>query len=161
MISALLVILGIIGMELFVVLFHRYVMHGFLWRIHITHHRPTEHPLELNDVFVVFFMSISLSLMWFGYPIGWPFWMGVGVAIYGTAYFVMHDMIIHKRFMRQPFPRAATCRPYGACIWPIISMLIIASARPTECSSLRPDTGSPSSVDASEHTRRCDVQGPC
>lgn len=113
MISALLVILGIIGMELFVVLFHRYVMHGLLWRIHITHHRPTEHPLELNDVFVVFFMSIALSLMWFGYPIGWPFWMGVGVAIYGTAYFVMHDMIIHKRFLRQPLPKGR----YLQAVW--------------------------------------------
>ncbi|MEY3386083.1 MAG: hypothetical protein RIR53_894 [Bacteroidota bacterium] len=105
MINVLLVIAGIIGMELFVVLFHRYVMHGLLWRIHSTHHNPTKHPLELNDVFVGFFMSIAFGLMIWGFPDGAPFLLGVGVAIYGTAYFIMHDMVIHKRFLRQPLPK--------------------------------------------------------
>lgn len=95
---------GIVGMEFFVIVFHRYVMHGVLWRIHHSHHVPTKHPLELNDVFVVFFMSIALTLIVIGGFSTWTFWVGIGVAVYGMAYFVMHDMIIHKRFLRQPLP---------------------------------------------------------
>ena len=103
-INAAIACAGIIGMEFFVIAFHRYVMHGVLWRIHHTHHAPTKHPLELNDVFVAFFMSIAFALLLVGGFTSWTFWVGVGVAIYGTAYFVMHDMIIHKRFLRQPLP---------------------------------------------------------
>ena len=95
---------GIIGMEFFVIAFHRYVMHGVLWHIHPSHHVPTKHPLELNDVFVAFFMSIALTLILIGGFTTWTFWVGAGVAVYGMAYFVMHDMIIHKRFLRQPLP---------------------------------------------------------
>ena len=104
MISVLLVAVGIIGMELFTLVFHRYIMHGLLWRIHITHHAPTKHPLELNDVFVLFFTSIALVLIAVGLPDGPTVFLGSGVAVYGMSYFVMHDMIIHKRFLRQPLP---------------------------------------------------------
>jgi beta-carotene 3-hydroxylase len=104
MIEALLVLSGIIGMEAFTTVFHRYVMHGPLWHIHLTHHAPSKHPLELNDVFVLFFTSIALVLIALGLPGGPTVFIGIGIAVYGMSYFVMHDMVIHKRFLRQPLP---------------------------------------------------------
>jgi beta-carotene 3-hydroxylase len=104
MIAALCVMLGLVGMEVFVVLFHRYIMHGVLWKIHKTHHAPTKHPLELNDVFVIFFASIGGVLIAYGVPDQPALFLGAGVALYGMLYFVMHDMVIHKRFLRQPLP---------------------------------------------------------
>ena len=100
----MLVLAGLLGMEAFVILFHKYVMHGILWKIHTTHHSPTKHPLELNDVFVIFFASIGGGLIVYGLPDQPALFLGAGVALYGTSYFVMHDMVIHKRFLRQPLP---------------------------------------------------------
>ena len=41
---------------------HKYVMHGFLWTWHKSHHKKHDHFLELNDLFAVVFSIPSIAL---------------------------------------------------------------------------------------------------
>jgi len=60
---------------------HKYVMHGFLWVLHDSHHKPHKGPFELNDFFFLFYASIAMVLMYFGFEnLDYRFWMGVGVS---------------------------------------------------------------------------------
>ena len=79
---------------------HKYVMHGFLWYLHEDHHQPTGHVFEKNDAFFLIFavpsfLSILLGAMHQNY---YSVSIGAGVAMYGAAYFLVHEIIIHQRF---------------------------------------------------------------
>ena len=79
---------------------HRYVMHGFLWYLHEDHHQKGEGFFEKNDAFFVIFaipswLCIMLGSMNAHY---WVVSIGAGIALYGFAYFVVHEIIIHQRF---------------------------------------------------------------
>lgn len=93
------IILSFIGMELASWLIHRYIMHGPLWNIHKTHHQHTGGWLELNDVFTIFFGSLAVIFLVVGLEqhnavlTG----AGAGITLYGLTYFVVHDMLIHRR----------------------------------------------------------------
>lgn len=81
-------------------LIHKYVMHGFLWVLHRDHHdHSTEGPMEKNDYFFVIFALPAIALMYFGAKQGfnYVFYIGVGVTLYGMAYFFVHDIFIHQR----------------------------------------------------------------
>ncbi len=73
-------------------------MHGPLWSLHESHHVPHEGRLEKNDLFGVFFALPSIALIWVGTH-GWApaLWIGLGMAAYGAAYFIFHDIIVHRR----------------------------------------------------------------
>jgi len=77
---------------------HKYVMHGWLWSLHESHHRPRTGRFEKNDLFAVFFTVPSIWLIWLGVN-GSPtlLWIGLGMTAYGFAYFVFHDGIVHHR----------------------------------------------------------------
>ncbi|MFV2002956.1 MAG: sterol desaturase family protein [Paracoccaceae bacterium] len=77
---------------------HKYVMHGFLWVLHKSHHQQRKGWFELNDLFAFFFATPSIILIWFGTN-GYPraLWAGLGVAAYGAVYFGFHDIIVHRR----------------------------------------------------------------
>jgi beta-carotene 3-hydroxylase len=79
---------------------HRFVMHGFLWYLHKDHHQVEPGIFEKNDLFAFIFAIPSFLLIYFGtYDDMW--WMqaiGFGIMIYGFAYFLVHDVIIHQRF---------------------------------------------------------------
>ncbi|HMI06161.1 MAG TPA: hypothetical protein VK528_01345 [Flavobacterium sp.] len=80
---------------------HKYIMHGFLWRLHADHHKKDHNGwFEKNDWFFVIYASVSISffLLW-RYDI-FPLGLTIGVAIfcYGWTYFVVHDIFIHQRF---------------------------------------------------------------
>jgi len=77
---------------------HKYVMHGFGWVLHESHHRPREGLFELNDLYALIFAVPSIILIWFGTN-GYPaaLWAGLGVAGYGVIYFGFHDVIVHRR----------------------------------------------------------------
>ncbi|MEL7832550.1 sterol desaturase family protein [Fodinibius sp. Rm-B-1B1-1] len=95
-------LLGFAGMEIISYLVHRFIFHGLLWDIHRSHHEPTHGLFELNDLFSVFFACISVYLMYRGRmaPIeSISFAVGVGIAVYGMLYFIIHDLFAHKRFM--------------------------------------------------------------
>ena len=85
---------------------HRYVMHGFLWILHRSHHQPRTGFFELNDWFAVFFATPSIVLIYFGtngHP--WALWTGLGVAAYGAVYFGFHDIIVHRRIPHEWHPK--------------------------------------------------------
>ena len=79
---------------------HKYVMHGFLWSWHQDHHRPTVGTFEKNDLFFLIFAIPSIILILFGVLKGYSisFYVGLGIAIYGLCYFLVHDVLIHRRF---------------------------------------------------------------
>jgi len=80
---------------------HKYVMHGFLWSLHKDHHdHSNDGPLEKNDYFFVIFAVPTIILMYYGTMQNFNHWfyIGVGIALYGMAYFFVHDIFIHQRF---------------------------------------------------------------
>lgn len=81
-------------------LMHRYVMHGFLWYLHRDHHQVEPGFFEKNDWFFVMFAVPSMLLIGFGVGKGiwWMAAIGFGIMMYGAAYFIVHDVIIHQRF---------------------------------------------------------------
>lgn len=89
-----------IAMEGITWLAHRYVMHGFLWYLHEDHHRPRNRFFEKNDAFFLIFAIPSWLCIMFGmmYYNAWVTGIGAGIALYGLAYFLVHDVIIHQRF---------------------------------------------------------------
>ena len=80
---------------------HKYVMHGFLWYLHEDHHQPRyDHVFEKNDLFFIIFAIPSILLFYFGtFPeINYLLFIGLGILCYGVAYFLVHDVMIHRRF---------------------------------------------------------------
>ncbi|MFY8166121.1 MAG: beta-carotene hydroxylase [Sediminibacterium sp.] len=78
---------------------HRYVMHGFLWYLHEDHHQPTGHFFEKNDWFFVIFAIPSMTCIFYGTfnAMPWLSGIGTGIMLYGFAYFMIHEVIIHQR----------------------------------------------------------------
>lgn len=78
---------------------HKYVMHGFLWKIHEDHHSRGPGILEKNDLFLLIFAIPSWLLIMCGlmFKIEFMVWIGVGIAAYGGSYFLVHDVFIHRR----------------------------------------------------------------
>ena len=81
-------------------LIHRYVMHGFLWSLHKDHHQKTPGFFEKNDAFFLIFAIPSWLLIMLGviYHNYYSVAVGAGLSLYGIAYFLVHDVIIHQRF---------------------------------------------------------------
>ena len=80
---------------------HKFIMHGFLWIWHEDHHQPRAGKIfEKNDYFFIVFAAPSMILFALG-----TFWqnhfyitfIGLGVLLYGIAYFLVHDIFIHQR----------------------------------------------------------------
>lgn len=93
---------------------HKYVMHGFLWKWHKDHHKldgrnyslemMEEKRFEKNDLFFLIYALPAIVLLIIGFTTK-SFslvFIGVGITVYGFTYFVVHDIIIHRRF-RIPF----------------------------------------------------------
>jgi beta-carotene 3-hydroxylase len=89
---------SVAAMEAVAWLMHRYLMHGPLWFLHESHHRPRAGWFERNDLFGIFFSVPSIVLIWYGTR-GWPLLLaiGCGMTLYGFLYFVFHDVIVHRR----------------------------------------------------------------
>jgi len=100
LINALIVIGTFLTMEFVAWFTHKYIMHGFLWYLHEDHHQPHKHFFEKNDSFFLIFAIPSWLCIMFGMIAGNDFrvWIGVGIALYGLAYFIVHDIFIHQRF---------------------------------------------------------------
>lgn len=79
---------------------HKFVMHGLLWGLHKDHHQKKPHFFEKNDFFFLIFAAPSILLFFFGAEAGfnWMFYIGLGILLYGIAYFIIHDVVIHQRF---------------------------------------------------------------
>lgn len=78
---------------------HRYVMHGFLWYLHEDHHKKGPGIFEKNDAFFFIFAIPSWLCIMLGsmQQAWWVVSIGAGIAMYGFAYFLVHEVIIHQR----------------------------------------------------------------
>ncbi len=96
------VIIAVVAVEIFSYAAHRFLFHGVLWKIHRTHHEARKGIIELNDIFSLIFALISVLIMVFAEKpllnsISFP--VGLGITIYGGAYFILHDFFTHRRFL--------------------------------------------------------------
>ncbi len=101
MINILITVLVFIAMEAVTWFTHKYIMHGLGWYLHEDHHQPGyPHVFEKNDAFFIVFAIPSILLFWFGVQGGFNilFFIGLGILLYGIAYFLVHDVLIHRRF---------------------------------------------------------------
>jgi beta-carotene 3-hydroxylase len=99
-INFLVVLLTFAGMECVAWLSHKYLMHGFLWFFHEDHHQHNTNlkPFERNDFFFLLFAAPGIVLIFLGVEsFALSFWMGLGITLYGLAYFLIHDVFIHRR----------------------------------------------------------------
>jgi beta-carotene 3-hydroxylase len=88
------------GMEFMAWFTHKFVMHGFLWYFHKDHHQVEPGFFEKNDVFFLIYAVPSWLLIMFGMMNGndIKLYIGLGILFYGIAYFLVHDVVIHRRF---------------------------------------------------------------
>jgi beta-carotene 3-hydroxylase len=94
------VVLTFLLMETVAWLSHRYLMHGFLWFFHEDHHQHNTNlkPFERNDFFFLLFATPGILLIYNGIEeFSISFWIGLGITLYGFAYFLIHDVFIHRR----------------------------------------------------------------
>ncbi|MEX2596644.1 MAG: beta-carotene hydroxylase [Salibacteraceae bacterium] len=98
--NALLTIATFFFMEFMAWFMHKYVMHGLGWYFHRDHHQSQPGFFEKNDVFFLIFALPSWLFIMFGMMGGndWRVYVGLGIAFYGFAYFLVHDVFIHQRF---------------------------------------------------------------
>lgn len=100
MLNTVITLLSFCTMEFVAWCTHKYVMHGFLWYLHKDHHNGKKHSFERNDTFFIIFATPGALLMYDGVISGfdYKFYLGLGITIYGFAYFTVHDIFIHQRF---------------------------------------------------------------
>lgn len=97
-------LLGFIGafvsMEFVAWFSHKYIMHGFLWHVHLDHHQPTGHKIQKNDWFFLIFAIPAWQFIMLGFIFGSVLSIGIGfgISLYGMVYFLIHEVLIHRRF---------------------------------------------------------------
>ena len=100
-------VVGTVAIMEFVAWFtHKYVMHGWAWGWHESHHVPHEKSVEKNDLFAVVFAGISIALFYIGanyYDPAW--WVAIGMTLYGLLYFIAHDGLVHQRWPFKYVPK--------------------------------------------------------
>jgi beta-carotene 3-hydroxylase len=102
--NVLIVALAFVLMEPFTYCAHRWVMHGLAKFLHESHHRNAARAvpalLEANDFFPVILaagVNILLALGFNQPSLGALVPTCVGITAYGFAYFIVHDVYIHRR----------------------------------------------------------------
>lgn len=87
---------------------HKYIMHGFLWTWHKSHHTVHDHKLERNDLFAVVFSLPSIGMFYYFSLVSYNPYMlaaGLGIFLYGIFYLIFHDIIVHQRIRWRPAKR--------------------------------------------------------
>ncbi len=101
----LLVVASFLAMEAVAALSHRYIMHGWGWGWHRSHHEPRPAGrrgaaawFEKNDLYAAVFSLVAMALFVAG-SLLWPplWWIALGVTAYGVFYFLFHDALVHRR----------------------------------------------------------------
>ncbi|MHB0774853.1 sterol desaturase family protein [Halomonas sp. WWR20] len=109
--NALIVLLTVAGMEAFAWFAHKYIMHGWGWAWHRSHHEPHASPertgwFEKNDLYAVVFAGVAIALIALGTAGRYPLqWIGAGMTAYGFLYFLAHDGLVHQRWPFRYVPR--------------------------------------------------------
>lgn len=91
------------SMEPWARLLHGRVWHGVLWSVHESHHAPRSGRFERNDVLSGLHAPIAMILIVAGCQLvpstlgAAMIGAGAGMTLFGIAYLVVHDGIVHKR----------------------------------------------------------------
>ena len=99
-INSLIVLATFVFMEGFAWFTHKHIMHGVMWNWHESHHVHHKSWWEINDLFGIIFGIVATVLVVVGAEIEslrFLLYVGLGVTLYGVAYFVFHDVIVHRR----------------------------------------------------------------
>ena len=93
------IIITFFAMELVAWATHKYLMHGLLWKLHKDHHVVDKNKkFQKNDFFFLIFALPSMILIYIGYEYqNISLFFGLGIALYGLGYFIVHEIIIHQR----------------------------------------------------------------
>jgi beta-carotene 3-hydroxylase len=85
---------------------HKYIMHGWGWGWHESHHEPHDHTFEKNDLYAVVFAGFAIALFAIGTLAGQPLILAVaaGITLYGLFYFIVHDGLVHQRWPFRHIP---------------------------------------------------------
>lgn len=108
-VCALIVIATFLVWEFVAWFTHKYIMHGFLWRWHKSHHTVHDKALEKNDLFALVFSLPSIGIFYYFTQVVYnPYMISValGIFCYGVFYFVFHDIIVHQRLKWRPGKRS-------------------------------------------------------
>src|SRR5688572_21935090 len=101
MIQLIITVSAFMAMEAVAWLTHKYCMHGLLWTLHKDHHKKESKGFfEQNDFFFLIFALPGIAGLYLGMrqDFNFLFWIGLGITLYGFAYFMVHDVFIHQRF---------------------------------------------------------------
>ena len=73
---------------------HKYIIRGFLWSLHESHHIPRKGIFEKNDWFALVFVVPSWLCIMLGiiYQNETSVLIGAGMTAYGIVYFCVHDI---------------------------------------------------------------------
>jgi beta-carotene 3-hydroxylase len=102
---ALIVITAFLSWEFIAWFSHKYIMHGFLWNWHKSHHTVHNHSLERNDLFALVFSAPCIGLLYYATHENYNVYLisvGIGTFCYGVFYLVFHDIIVHQRINWRP-----------------------------------------------------------
>ncbi|MGE1081524.1 sterol desaturase family protein [Pseudomonas shirazensis] len=104
--SLLTFLITLAAMEGVAYLAHKYIMHGFGWGWHRSHHEPRHGVFEKNDLYAVVFAGLAITLIALGTAGWYPLqWIGAGMTGYGLLYFIAHDGLVHRRWPLRIVPR--------------------------------------------------------
>jgi len=107
LLNSLIVLITVVLMEGVSWVSHKYVMHGWGWGWHRSHHEPRQGWFEKNDLYAVVFASLAIVLIALGTAGRWPLqWIGAGMTLYGFLYFLAHDGLVHRRWPLRYVPRS-------------------------------------------------------
>src|SRR4051812_7429886 len=107
LLNLLIVLLTVVAMEIFSVVAHKHIMHGFGWNWHRSHHEPRTGWFEKNDLYAVVFAGVAIVLIYVGTEGRHPLeWIGAGMTAYGFLYFVAHDGLVHRRWPFKYVPKS-------------------------------------------------------
>lgn len=111
LVNAAIVVATVAATELLAHAVHRYVMHGWGWGWHRSHHEPRTGWLERNDWYALIFAAIAVALIVLdAQAFGPPYWIGIGMTLYGALYFFVHDIVTHRRWRMRGFSRSTSPR---------------------------------------------------
>jgi beta-carotene 3-hydroxylase len=98
---------GFLAMEGVAWLSHRYVMHGWGWAWHRSHHEPHAGGFERNDLYALFGVALAVGLFLLAGRLQSPMLQAIatGVTAYGVMYGFVHDGLVHQRWPFRYMPR--------------------------------------------------------
>lgn len=106
LLNGLIVLVTVGAMELVARYSHEYIMHGWGWSWHKSHHEEHNDTFERNDLFAAVFAVPSMLLIYLGVEFShWILWVGVGMTAYGLLYFIFHDVLVHNRWPFRIVPK--------------------------------------------------------